>query len=763
MLLSVVSHLVNPGLAQGQAAREQPAAVLAASGTQSGRLTRIYPMRDGNRASVKPGRFHTANGDATASAATTGGPDLQYYGGPVISNVQVVVVYWGNSVSSVATSGIPGFYTAVTNSNWMDLLSEYNTAGVTPAGGGGAGDQAIGRGFVSGVYTITPSAANSGSTVDDTQIQAEIVAQINAGHLPAPATDSTGAITTLYMIYFPPGVTITLQGAASCAQFCAYHGTTNFNKLDLPYGVLPDLGPGTACSTGCAGGTEFEDLTTVSSHEMAESITDAGVGVATALGPPLAWYDSTFGEIGDICNASGVPANQAVLPGSGYTVQKLWSNLQQDCVSAPPVFTVSAPASVSSGTPFTITLSVESSTGVALSPPYTGTVEFTSSDSAALLPGNYTFTTADSNSHTFANAATLKTAGAQTITATDTHSGGFTGSAQMNVSVHTSPYFSLAVPSAAILGTPFSFTVTALTPSGSLNAAYSGTVHFTSSDPQALLPANATLTNGTGTFSTTLHTSGSQTITATDTVTATITGSSPGIAASGAATHFAVVAPAAATIGAAFTFTVTAEDQSNNPAPTYSGTVHFSSSDLQALLPANATLSNGTGTFSATLNTKGTQTITATDTANGTISGTSGSITTSAAATHFAVTAPASATAGTAFNFTVTALDSANNTAATYAGIVTFTSSDGLAVLPGNTTLTNGTGTFTAVLKTSGAQTITATDTATTSITGVSGSISVIVAPPAAMPVFSPNPGTYNTPQTVTITDASSGAAIYYT
>src|SRR5262249_14481184 len=76
------------------------------------------------------------------------------------------------------------------------------------------------------------------------------------------------------------------------------------------------------------------------------------------------------------------------------------------------------------------------------------------------------------------------------------------------------------------------------------------------------------------------------------------------------ATHFMVSAPASATAGSAFNFTVTALDASNAVVPGYSGTVHFSSSDGNATLPANTTLTNGTGTFSATLGTAGSQTIT---------------------------------------------------------------------------------------------------------------------------------------------------------
>ena len=163
------------------------------------------------------------------------------------------------------------------------------------------------------------------------------------------------------------------------------------------------------------------------------------------------------------------------------------------------------------------------------------------------------------------------------------------------------------------------------------------------------------------------------------------------------ATHFSVTAPATATAGTAVSFTVTALDASNRPTAHYSGTAHFTSTDGQAMLPANSMLTNGTGTFSATLKTPGSQTITATDAVTASITGTSNSINVSAAAAiHFSVTAPATATAGTAVSFTVTALDASNRPTTNYSGTAHFTSTDGQAVLPANSMLTNGTGTFSA-------------------------------------------------------------------
>jgi hypothetical protein len=68
---------------------------------------------------------------------------------------------------------------------------------------------------------------------------------------------------------------------------------------------------------------------------------------------------------------------------------------------------------------------------------------------------------------------------------------------------------------------------------------------------------------------------------------------------------------------------VTALDDNNLTVPTYSGTVHFTSTDPLAVLPPDSTLLQGTGTFSATLATVGSQTITARDSVSAAIAGTS--------------------------------------------------------------------------------------------------------------------------------------------
>jgi hypothetical protein len=202
-------------------------------------------------------------------------------------------------------------------------------------------------------------------------------------------------------------------------------------------------------------------------------------------------------------------------------------------------------------------------------------------------------------------------------------------------------------------------------------------------------------------------------------------GGSGGGRQSGVATHFAVTAPAAVSIGELFNLTVTALDAANNVATGYSGIVLLSSTDPGFPLQGNNALVSGMGTFSVGLETAGSQTITATDNANSRVSGTSNPISVKLGVVRLEVDATSFASTGTSFDFKVTALDGLYHTFPDYSGTVSFTSTDGQAVLPADSPLTSGTGTFSITFKTPGNQTITATDTVTTAVTGHSTSIQV--------------------------------------
>src|SRR5439155_21585253 len=124
---------------------------------------------------------------------------------------------------------------------------------------------------------------------------------------------------------------------------------------------------------------------------------------------------------------------------------------------------------------------------------------------------------------------------------------------------------------------------------------YAGSMNFIPSDGLPVMPANSTLKAGSGTFSITLKTAGSQTVTATDTVTASITGTSNTVSVSAsAATHLVVSGLADPSApGEAQDVTVTAKDAFDNTADSYTGTIHFTSGDATATLPADYTFTAG--------------------------------------------------------------------------------------------------------------------------------------------------------------------------
>ena len=187
------------------------------------------------------------------------------------------------------------------------------------------------------------------------------------------------------------------------------------------------------------------------------------------------------------------------------------------------------------------------------------------------------------------------------------------------------------IPNAVTAGTSKAFTVTALSPNGGTDTSYMGTIQFSSTDTQAGMPSNYTFGSGdlgTHTFTVTFKTGGTQTITATDTANGAIIGTQDNIIVRGAsATSLELTGfPIAETVGTPQTYTVTAYDAYGNVAPGYTGRLHFTSSDSQATLPGNVTVSpelQGTFKFVATFASVGTQTISATDTATSAITGTS--------------------------------------------------------------------------------------------------------------------------------------------
>jgi hypothetical protein len=306
-------------------------------------------------------------------------------------------------------------------------------------------------------------------------------------------------------------------------------------------------------------------------------------------------------------------------------------------------------------------------------------------------------------------------------------------------------------PSPATAGDAGAFTFTALNADGSTNTGYTGTVHFTSSDPQAVLPPDYTFTaadDGVHTFSATLKTAGSQSLTATDTVNGALSGSESGITVTPAPTASLAFSnvPSLTIADSSFSLTVAARDAYGNLVTGYTGTIHFTSSDPEAVLPADYTFTSsdaGQHTFRIKLHESGTQSVTATDIGNSNVTGTSsGIVVDPVPAGHVSITGlPMMLTAGTAATFTVTVLDLNDNLATDYQGTIRFSSSDNLATLPADYTFTaadHGVHTFTSgvTFQTTGQQSLSAADT----VSGVPSGLVAALVSPAPPPSPSPSP-----------------------
>ncbi len=223
------------------------------------------PGKKSPQAQKHPIRIVPLHRPEAPAAAAAAAPHLTYRNGPLLTAVEVFTVFWGSAWEQAPNSG---------------LLTQVNQ-------------------FFD--YILTP---DPGTSVQDSAIQQLLQREIDAGTLAAANSN------TLYFVFLPEGVTVVQGNSASCQTFCGYH--ESFGK-NVYYAVMPYPG----CS-GCTGGLAVLDaLTSTTSHELCEAITDPI--------PGQGWYDDNNGEIGDIC------AWKTRKLGN-YTIQLEWSNRAGSCM-----------------------------------------------------------------------------------------------------------------------------------------------------------------------------------------------------------------------------------------------------------------------------------------------------------------------------------------------------------------------------------------------------------------------------------------------
>ncbi|KAI9343162.1 hypothetical protein BDR26DRAFT_1006411 [Obelidium mucronatum] len=246
------------------------------------------------------------------ASTITSKANLINYKGPILKNVEVRPLYFGNVAFK---DDLDAFYIHITKSSWMDIMAQYG----------------VGRGILSIPGRYIRATTNR---ITDSQIKNLLLAMVKSGDLKPNEN-------TYYPIHFSAGIIIVDDNddTVSCSDWCGYHGTLELKGLAkvplLYYGVIPDFGDGSGCQRGCGGvgKTELENIFSTSSHELAEAVTDPGVGIKK-----LAWYDYSKatnkgddrGEIADICTEEGVTVGD---DGRRYVIQEIWSNLDGKCMA----------------------------------------------------------------------------------------------------------------------------------------------------------------------------------------------------------------------------------------------------------------------------------------------------------------------------------------------------------------------------------------------------------------------------------------------
>jgi hypothetical protein len=226
-------------------------------------------------------------------------PTVTYHGGAVLPHVEVQGLYLGsdwyyNKTYFNQTGQLDAYLRFIVNSGYMDML--------TNAGYG------VGRGSATG-GRIDLTSFNKNYYLLDSTIRADLQRDINGGGLATPDANR------LYVVFVEPGVAIMNDhdhNTTSIRNFYGYHGAFaggdgHGHAADIHYAVIAYPG---GYNPTVPGLNALQDITEVTSHELAEGVTDPNVNYKT-----LGWYDNQRGEIGDIVNGQWIVYH-------GYIVQK---------------------------------------------------------------------------------------------------------------------------------------------------------------------------------------------------------------------------------------------------------------------------------------------------------------------------------------------------------------------------------------------------------------------------------------------------------
>jgi hypothetical protein len=216
-------------------------------------------------------------------------PTVTYHGGVLLPHVEVQALYYGSdwvqSSYYPQTGQLEGFLQSVVGGTYMDMLT---TAGY----GVGRGTHTPGQ--------IDLANVNKRAYLDDSTIQAVLQRDISNGTLAAPDSNR------LYVVYVEDNVVVSMGGGNSINDFIGYHGafaghSAGGAAADIRYAVVTYPG-GRVGNGGVDGLSTLDSTTVVTSHELAEAVTDPDANYKQT-----GWYDDlNNGEVGDIAEGLSV-------------------------------------------------------------------------------------------------------------------------------------------------------------------------------------------------------------------------------------------------------------------------------------------------------------------------------------------------------------------------------------------------------------------------------------------------------------------------
>jgi hypothetical protein len=285
---------------------------------------------------------------------------------------------------------------------------------------------------------------------------------------------------------------------------------------------------------------------------------------------------------------------------------------------APPQadrYEVSAMASpVIAGEPVTFTVTVYSQYDNVF-PSYDGTLNFSSTDAAAVLPGNYTFTTTDAGIHVFSN-LTFGTAGLHDLMLVDAGNSSITGEVldiDVNAAAAADHFVLSGISNVVQINTAQDVTVTVYDQYDRLFVGYSGTIAFGSNrSAEVVLPSDTTVPAGENHVTilgdVTFTSLGWFLVNASDTIVDTINGATTVRVELEAPhlDHFVVTGETELAPGEYYDLTAEAINQFGSTFQTYAGTVHFATDAPEGTysLPANTSFApadNGVKVFNGAM------------------------------------------------------------------------------------------------------------------------------------------------------------------